>query len=41
MNNELVKIENNEIIVDKNFVEDFRNFKKLQLEMEGFVYENL
>ena len=34
MNNELVKIENNEIIVDKDFVEDFRNFKKLELEME-------
>lgn len=32
--NELVKIENNEIIIDNNFIEKYRNFKKLQLEMD-------
>ena len=31
---ELVKVENNEIIIDKDFVEKYRNFKKLQLEMD-------
>lgn len=32
--NELVKIENNEIVIDNDFIEKYRNFKKLQLEME-------
>ncbi len=31
---ELVKIENNEIVLDNKFVEKYRNFKKMQLEME-------
>ena len=30
----LVKIENNEIIIDNDFVEKYKNFKKIQLEME-------
>lgn len=32
--NELVKVENNEIIVNSDFIEKYRNFKKLQLEMD-------
>ena len=32
--NELVKIENNDIVIDSDFIEKYRNFKKLQLEME-------
>ena len=32
--NELVKIENNEFVIDNDFIEKYRNFKKLQLEME-------
>lgn len=32
--NELVKIENNEIVIDSDFIEKYRNFKKLQLEMD-------
>lgn len=32
--NELVKIENNDIVIDSNFIEKYRNFKKLQLEMD-------
>lgn len=32
--NELVKIENNEIVIDNDFIEKYRNFKKLQLEMD-------
>lgn len=32
--NELVKIENNDIVIDNDFIEKYRNFKKLQLEME-------
>ena len=31
---ELVRIENNEIVLDSTFIEKYRNFKKLQLEME-------
>ena len=32
--NELVKIENNDIVIDSDFIEKYRNFKKLQLEMD-------
>lgn len=32
--NELVKIEKNEIVIDSDFIEKYRNFKKLQLEMD-------
>ena len=32
--NEIVKIEKNEIIIDEEFKEKYKNFKKLQLEME-------
>lgn len=32
--NELVKIEKNEIVIDNDFIEKYRNFKKLQLEMD-------
>lgn len=32
--NELVKIENNDIVINSDFIEKYRNFKKLQLEME-------
>ena len=32
--NELVKIENNDIVIDSDFIEKYKNFKKLQLEME-------
>lgn len=32
--NELVKVENNEIVINKDFIEKYRNFKKLQLEMD-------
>lgn len=31
---ELVEIENNEIIINQGFIDDYKNFKKLQLEME-------
>lgn len=37
MNNEtyeLVKVENNEIIVSSKFMEEYKEFKKLQLKME-------
>ncbi len=32
--NELVRIENNDIVIDSDFIEKYRNFKKLQLEMD-------
>lgn len=32
--NELVKIENNEIILNESFIKQYRDFKKLQLEMD-------
>lgn len=32
--NELVKIENNEIVIDNEFIKKYRDFKKLQLEMD-------
>ena len=32
--NELVKIEKNEIVIDNDFIEKYKNFKKLQLEMD-------
>ncbi len=32
--NELVKIENNDIVIDSDFIEKYRNFKKIQLEMD-------
>lgn len=32
--NELVKIEKNEIVIDSDFIEKYKNFKKLQLEMD-------
>ena len=31
---ELVKIENNDIVIDSDFIEKYRNFKKIQLEMD-------
>lgn len=37
MNNEtyeLVKVENNEITIDQKFINDYKEFKKLQLKME-------
>ena len=32
--NELVKIENNDIVINNEFIEKYKNFKKIQLEME-------
>ena len=32
--NELVKVENNQIVVSSDFIEKYRAFKKLQLEMD-------
>ena len=32
--NELVRIEKNEIVIDNDFIEKYKNFKKLQLEMD-------
>lgn len=32
--NELVKIENNEIVISEDFINKYKNFKKIQLEME-------
>ena len=32
--NELVRIENKDIVIDSDFIEKYKNFKKLQLEME-------
>ena len=32
--NELVKIENNDIVINNDFIEKYKNFKKIQLEME-------
>lgn len=32
--NELVKIENNDIVINSDFIEKYKNFKKLQLEMD-------
>lgn len=34
MENKLVVVENNEIKLDSDFIEKYRNFKKLQLEMD-------
>lgn len=34
MENKLVIVNNNEITVDNDFIERYRNFKKLQLEMD-------
>lgn len=31
---ELVEIKNNEIVINQDFIEDYKKFKKLQLEME-------
>ena len=31
---ELVEVKNNEIIINNDFIEDYKKFKKLQLEME-------
>lgn len=31
---ELVEVKNNEIIINEGFIEDYKNFKKMQLEME-------
>ena len=31
---ELVEVKNNEIIINQGFIEDYKNFKKMQLEME-------
>lgn len=32
--NELVKIENNEIVISEGFINKYKNFKKIQLEMD-------
>ncbi len=32
--NELVKIENNEIVISEDFINKYKNFKKIQLEMD-------
>lgn len=32
--NELVKIENNEIVISEDFIDKYKNFKKIQLEMD-------
>jgi predicted phage-related endonuclease len=32
--NDVVRIENNEIVIDTKFIEKYRKFKKMQLEME-------
>ena len=32
--NELVKVENNDIVINSDFIEKYRNFKKSQLEMK-------
>ena len=32
--NELVKIENNEIVISEDFIDRYKNFKKIQLEMD-------
>ena len=32
--NELVKVENNQIVVSSEFIKKYRDFKKLQLEMD-------
>jgi|GEM_PF-2192827 len=34
MNNELVTINNNEITINQNFINEYKEFKKLQLRME-------
>jgi len=34
MSNDLVKIENNEIIINQDFVNEYKEFKKLQLKMD-------
>ena len=34
MNKELVKINNNEIIINDEWIEKYKNFKRLQLEMD-------
>lgn len=35
MNNyELVKVENNEIVINQDFISEFKEFKKIQLRME-------
>lgn len=32
--NELIKIENNEIVINKEWIEKYKEFKKIQLEMD-------
>ena len=32
--NELIKIENNEIVISEDFIDRYKNFKKIQLEMD-------
>ena len=32
--NELVKIENNDIVINKEWIEKYKNFKRIQLEMD-------